>query len=88
MVGWMDHLQFYTFFNSISVISGLWEGDNERLSAMKLCLQLERFPSPAGLDPGTARSAGQCLSELTGLLIFFESPLEGECSLKWEQGWK
>ena len=27
---WMDHLLCYIFFNSISVISGRWEGDNAR----------------------------------------------------------
>ena len=50
---WLYHLRFYTLFNSISVISGLWEGDNERLSAIKPCLRLKRFPLPAGLEPGT-----------------------------------
>ena len=29
--GWMDDLRFYVLFNSISVISGQWVGDNERL---------------------------------------------------------
>ena len=29
--GWMDDLQFYILFNSISVISGRWADDNERL---------------------------------------------------------
>ena len=28
---WMDALRFYVIFNSISVISGRWEFDNERL---------------------------------------------------------
>ena len=31
MDGWMDDLQFYVLFNSISVISGQWADDNERL---------------------------------------------------------
>ena len=35
MDGWMDDLQFYVFFNSISVISGWCMGDNERLYAME-----------------------------------------------------
>ena len=39
----MDDLQFYILFNSISVISGRWEIDNERLCAMELCLWLRRF---------------------------------------------
>ena len=33
--GWMDHLQFYALFNSISVISGRCADDNERLCAME-----------------------------------------------------
>ena len=41
--GWMDVLQFYDLFNSVSVISGRWEVDNERLCAMKLRLRLRRF---------------------------------------------
>ena len=35
---WMDGLLFYVLFNSISVISGKWEVDNERLCAMQLRL--------------------------------------------------
>ena len=34
--GWMDDLLFYVLFNSVSVISGRWEVDNERLCAMEL----------------------------------------------------
>ena len=30
----MDDLRFYILFNSISVISGRWADDNERLCAM------------------------------------------------------
>ena len=47
--GWMDDLQFYVLFNSISIISGQWEGDNERLCAMEPSLRLERFLPGAGL---------------------------------------
>ena len=36
--GWMDDMRFYVLFNSISVISGRWKVDNERLCAMKLRL--------------------------------------------------
>ena len=39
----MDDLLFYILFNSISVVSGQWTDDNERLCAMELCLQLRRF---------------------------------------------
>ena len=59
--GWMD-LQFYVLFNSISVISGQWIGDNERLCAMKPCLHLKRFSPQAEIEPGTTGSAGQCLT--------------------------
>ena len=33
--GWMDDIQFYVLFNSISVISGQWVGNNERLYAVE-----------------------------------------------------
>ena len=36
MDGWMDNLQFYVLFNSISVISERCEIDNEKLCAMEL----------------------------------------------------
>ena len=45
----MDDLQFYILSNSISVISGQWEVDNERLYAMELCLGLKRFLPQAGI---------------------------------------
>ena len=41
--GWMDDLRFYVLFNSISVISGRWEVDNERLCGKELRLRLRRF---------------------------------------------
>ena len=49
MDGWMDDLRFYVLFNSVSVISGRWEVDNERLCAMELRLRLRRF----GLERGS-----------------------------------
>ena len=42
----MDDLRFYVPFNSISIISGQWEDDNERLCAKESHLQLERIPPP------------------------------------------
>ena len=48
------------FFNSISVISGQWLGDNKRLCVP--CLQLERSPPQAGLKHRTTRPIGQCLT--------------------------
>ena len=55
----MDDLQFYIIFNSISVLSGRWLADNERLCAMEPLLRSERFPPQARLEPGTGRSKGQ-----------------------------
>ena len=39
----MDDLRLYVLFNSISVITGPLEFDNERLCATELRLRLERF---------------------------------------------
>ena len=58
----MDDLPFYVLFNSISVISGRWVGDNEKAVWKGTPSQLKRTPAQAGLKPGTARSAGQCLT--------------------------
>ena len=58
---WKDGLGFYVIFNSSSVISGRYVGDNERLCATKPRVRLKRSSSQAGLEPGTARSAGQCI---------------------------
>ena len=41
--GWMDGLLLYVFFNSLSVISGRWADDNERLFAMEPRLRRRRF---------------------------------------------
>ena len=54
MDGCMDDLRFYVLFNSISVISGQWMGDNERQCAVGLRSRSERFPLQAGLETGTA----------------------------------
>ena len=40
--------------DSISVISGQWTGDDERLCAMESHLRLKRFLSQVGLEPGMA----------------------------------
>ena len=67
--GWMGEA-FYDLFNSISVISGRWAGDKERLYAMEPRLRLKRSPSQAGLEPGTARSVSQRFTYcVTGDLI-------------------
>ena len=51
--GWlMDELRFYVLFNSISVTSGQWADDNERLCAMKSRLRLRRFRLEGDLTSG------------------------------------
>ena len=68
MNGWAT-CNFYALFNTISVISDPMGGDNERLYAMELRLQLERFSPPADLESGTVRLVSQ---HLTGV------PLNGD----------
>ena len=55
--GWMDgrkdELRVLHPFNSISVISRQWEGEHERLCAMKHRLGSERILPPAGFEPAT-----------------------------------
>ena len=47
----MDDLPFYVLFNSISVISGHWVADFEKLCAMEPCLQSKRPPVQVGFEP-------------------------------------
>ena len=51
---WMDDLQFYVSFNSISisVISGQRTDDNERLCAMEPRLQFRKFCLERGSNLG------------------------------------
>ena len=49
---WMDDFQFYILFNSISVISGRQEVDNERLCAVEPHLRLRRFRLKRDLNLG------------------------------------
>ena len=61
--GWVGAwLAILRIFNSISVISGRWTGDNEKLYAMEPRLRLERSPPRAGLEPRTVQSIGQGLT--------------------------
>ena len=53
---WMDDLRFHRQFNSISVISGRWKGEHERLCAMKRRLGKDRILRPAWFEPETPRS--------------------------------
>ena len=41
--GWMDDMRFCNLFNNISVISGQWKADSERLCAIELHLRLGGF---------------------------------------------
>lgn len=50
---WIDYLWCYAIFYSVSVVSGWWESDNERLSAAErvygwkdFCFQQESNPRP------------------------------------------
>ena len=52
MHAWMDDLRIYVRFNSISVISGKWADDNERLCATEPRLRLRRFRLKRGSSPG------------------------------------
>ena len=51
----MDDLRVYVLFNSVSVISGWWEIDNERLCAMELRFTVEKIlprSTRAGIELG------------------------------------
>ena len=61
-IGWMNGLQFYDFFNSISVILRRWMGDNEGLCAMESRLRLKIYSTQERLESGTARSVGHRLT--------------------------
>ena len=50
----------YTFFLDSISVTGRCEGDNENGTYLKRC------PSPAGIELGTTRSAGQRLIQATG----------------------
>ena len=49
--GWMHDLLFYVLLNSVSVISGRWADDIERLCAMEPRLRLRRFCLKGGSNP-------------------------------------
>ena len=64
----MDDLRFYILFNSISVITGQWEDDNERMCAMEPRLRLRRFGLEWGSNPDR-RSVGAPL--IDGWIVDF-----------------
>ena len=69
----MAKYELYPFY-SISVISGRWDADNERLCAMEPSYWLERFPPVAGFEHGTARTADQgFVYWITGLPKVYEA---------------
>ena len=48
----MDDLRFYIIFNSISVILGQWEDENERMCGMESSLQFRRCGLKRGSNSG------------------------------------
>ena len=64
----MDDLQIHVLFNNISVTSRWLEGDNDRLCAMKLNLQLTWLPSPARIKVSNP-----------GLFFTYRAPLWNVC---------
>ena len=54
--------RLFQLSNCILVIPRRCEVSNKRLFALESRLQLKRSPSTAGIEPGTARSAGQVLT--------------------------
>ena len=62
MYEWINDLRSNVLLNSISVISGRWADDYERLCAMELRLRLKLSPLHAGLESETAKSIGQRLN--------------------------
>ena len=55
LLGPTNDLQLRVFsFNRIPIISGQWEGVNEKLRGMKPHLMVKGILDPAGTNPGTA----------------------------------
>ena len=65
-------MRFYVFFNNITVTSGRWTDDNERLCAMKRRLRLRRFRSKRGSNSRPLdQQASYKPTELPGLLYVY-----------------
>ena len=62
MNGWLDDVGVHVLFNSITVLLGRSEVDNERLFAKGFLYRLERLPLQAGLEQETTRPAVNPLS--------------------------
>ena len=81
MNGWMAY-ELCPFYG-ISVISGRWEEENDRVFAMEPSYWLERFPPLAGFEPGTARATGQRFTYwATGLPKVYEAYVHSGTNLK------
>ena len=81
MNGWMAYKSCP--FYSISVISGRWDADNERLCAMEPSYWSGRFPPLEGFGPGAARATGQGLTYwATGLPKVYEAYVHTGSNLK------
>ena len=61
----MQEVRFNVPFNSISVISGRWKGEHEKLCAMKRRLGSEKILPPAGFKPGTRDPKSGALTSRT-----------------------
>ena len=60
--GWIDTWQCYANLTVFHLISRRLLGDHKRLCTVESGLRLERFPPTISLEPGTARSASECLT--------------------------
>ena len=76
----MDGWRFYVLFKSVSVISGQWEGDNEKPYSMEPCVWLNTSPPPGGIKTvliklkfwGSLASGGLALeSPDVGMVMLF-----------------
>ena len=50
---WMNELRVYVLLDNISVISGRWKGDHDRLCAMNHRLGSNKISSPVGFELAT-----------------------------------
>lgn len=70
---WMDEVILHPFQQHfISIVSGWWEDDDEKLCAMEPSLWFENIPSDARIKPRTSWSEGNAeTTEITGSLILW-----------------
>ena len=53
---------FYDLFNRISVITGKWQGEDEKIYAVEFRLWLNEFVPPDRIEPAISRSACQFIT--------------------------